>query len=340
MTRYGIALAGFAIWAAASPAQQPGAAAPTSYAITPDVGPWTICAASFVGEQAGRRAHDLVTELRTQYRLPAYLFNRGEELRREQQREVDARRREKEDYLRRQGIDPTGLPIRIPRARIEDQFAVLIGGYRDMDAAHKELERIKKLPAPRSVPADTLLQKEPDQTPGKPAPEQRTAVNPLGNAFVTHNPTVPVARAEAQPDPFLKQLNAGEPRSLLKCKQPWTLMVKEFYGAMAIQPVGTSGSFLDKLFSDKTGEQLSAAASNAHNLAEALEKCGFKEVYVLHTRNSSIVTVGGFAGPDDRRIEQVRQMLISRFKFATNDARAGSGADLIGDPVPVAVPRL
>jgi hypothetical protein len=335
-----LTLAGLLAVSTSCPAQAPAPKAGSPYHITPDVGAWTICAASFTGEVAAKRAHDLVTELRTHYRLPAYLFNRGEELRREQDREVAERRRERQEYLRRQGINPEGVPIRVPRARIEDQYAVLVGGYKDMESARKELERIKKLPTPKSVPADEILQTSADET-GKKPKEQRTAVNPFGTSFVARNPSIPVTReANAKADPFLKQLNAGESRSLLKCKQPVTLLVREFHGATVYQPKDSSGGFMDKLFGSKGGEQLSAAADNANSLAEALNKAGFPEVYVLHTRNSSIVTVGAFARPDDPKLEQTRQTLINRFKIGTSDNRMGPNFDLIGHPTPIPVPQL
>ena len=42
-------------------------------------------------------------------------------------------------------------------------------------------------------------------------------------------------KAEAKPDPLLKELNTDESFSLLKCKQPWTLAVATFQGAAIIQ---------------------------------------------------------------------------------------------------------
>ena len=342
MYRFLIALTALAAVSAVCPAQnKPPPDHGSSFFITPDVGAWTICAASFSGEQAAKCAHDLVGELRTQYRVQAFVFNRGDALRREQEKEVAERRRQKEEYLRRQGVDPTGMPLRISKARIEDQYAVLVGGYRDMESARKELERIKKLPAPKSVPADTILQTAAPENADKQPSEQRTQVNPFGNAFVARNPTVPVDREDmGKADPFLKQLNAGEKRSLLKCKQPVTLMVKEFHGAAVIQPQSASSGFMEKLFGGKGGEQLSAAADNANSLAEALEKCGFNEVYVLHTRMSSVVSVGGFSGPKDPRMEQVRQKLMKQFRVATTDSRVGPDFNLISAPVPMSVPRM
>src|SRR6266487_4232689 len=53
------------------------------YSVTPEVGTWMICAASYMGETAPKMAHDLVLELRRDpYDLPAFVFNRGAEERR------------------------------------------------------------------------------------------------------------------------------------------------------------------------------------------------------------------------------------------------------------------
>ncbi len=58
MRRFLYALAGLAAAAIAAPAQE--GAVPREYLITPAVGPWTICAASFTGELAAKMARDLV----------------------------------------------------------------------------------------------------------------------------------------------------------------------------------------------------------------------------------------------------------------------------------------
>ncbi|HEV3119846.1 MAG TPA: hypothetical protein VGY58_22490, partial [Gemmataceae bacterium] len=98
------------------------------FSIPPQIGPWTICAASFTGPMAAETAHSLVLELRGQYRLPAYLFNRGAELRREQEEELQRKRIQQKEYLERMGLKPD-MPLRLPRVRIEDQYAVLVGGF-------------------------------------------------------------------------------------------------------------------------------------------------------------------------------------------------------------------
>jgi hypothetical protein len=318
------------------------------YAITPAVGAWTISSAYFAGDMGAKFATDFVEELWTNYRLRAYIFNRAEQLRQEQEREIQEKRRQQEEYLRRSGVNPADVPFRMRRVRIDDEYLVLIGGYPDMETAHKELERIKKLPPPKSVPVATVIQAsvDPNAAAGIPGSSQQAKAeqikeNPFAKSFVARNPTIPVAHeASNKPDPFWKELNAYESYSLLKCKQPWTLAVKEFHGAVVVQPKDVSSGFLEKLFGGKSGEQLSASAQNAHNLAEALHKLGF-DAYVLHTRTNSIVTVGGFQSATDSRIAEVREALKKRVKFSSNDPQSAKfGMQLFAEPQPMEVPRF
>lgn len=335
MRRFLYALAGLAAAAIAAPAQE--GAVPREYLITPAVGPWTICAASFTGELAAKMARDLVGELRTQYHLQAYLYNRGDEQRRQLEQEIQQKRKLQELYLRNAGLDPTEIHLPVRRHRIEDQYVVLIGGYPDMTSAHRELDRIKKLQPPRSVPRDTIIRSPLDPAAGD--KREQEAVNPFRNSFVAHNPTVPVSHEQAnKPDPFLKELNAYESFSLLKCPKPWTLLVKEYRGAISIQSQSAPSGFLDRLFGHKAGEQLNACATNAHNMADVLRKMGFK-AYVLHTRTSSMVTVGEFDRRDDPRIAEVHQALAHNLTIRASDARFESAVDFFSHPVPIQVPR-
>jgi hypothetical protein len=70
---------------------------------------------------------------------------------------------------------------------------------------------------------------------------------------------------------------------------------------------------------------------NAHALADALRKSGL-EAYVLHTRASSVVTIGGFASANDPRMQETEQAL-ERMKI-------GPSLDLMPKPLPMQVPRL
>jgi len=281
----------------------------------------------------------LVLELRNQYHLHAYVYNRGEQLRREQQEELDLKRRQQEQTLIENGVDPSKIHLPVKRVRIEDEFAVFVGGFADMAGAAKELAKIKKLPPPRSVPQDKIVQAtfDPSGTGQKPKEEMKT-VNTFSKSMVLPNPTVPISRADDKPDPFWKELNADESYSLLKCRKPWTLAVKEFQGDVVLQAQNAPTGFMEKLFGGKKpGESLNASAATAHNLAKALHEQGF-EAYVLHTRTSSIVTVGGFDLADDPKMQIMHEKVTKSYRFESKDPRF-KGLELFAQPRPMPVPR-
>ena len=311
------------------------------YWITPEDGGWTICTASFSGDLSSKLAHDLVLEIRSRYGLPAFVYNRGSEMRRQQQEELQKRKQQQMEYLEKMGLTPD-LPLRLPTVRIEEQYAVLIGGYKDFDSASKDLARIKKLEPPRSVPKDTLTYDVVPAPGTNSKPQgQRAVVNPFARSFVARNPCISVQKEPAnKPDPFWKELNARETYSLLKCSKPWTLAIKEFSGQTMIQPQSAPNKLLSLLTGARAGEQLNASALNAHNMAEALHKIGF-EAYVLHTRSNSIVTIGGFDSASDPRMQQVEKALHDNLRFTYQSTQVSDpNMGLFARPLPMEVPRF
>jgi hypothetical protein len=234
------------------------------YAITPEAGPWMILVTTYVGPEAPQLARQMTLEIRSRFDLPAYLVNRGAEERRKQQQELDQFRKQFPDY--------TG-PIK--HTRLHEQCAVLVGGYKDIDAAHRALIEIKKLPAPSSEKLMAVLaQAGPPQKVGDEEKSllEGTFVNPFPNSFVVRNPSVPPERkTENKNDPFLKKLNAHESFSLLHCKKSWTLIVATYQGMHTIQPTGAPSkitSLFDNLWGSNTGELLEASGQNAHAVGE------------------------------------------------------------------------
>jgi hypothetical protein len=324
MRRLPFALAGLACVLLASLGRAVDADPSKDYFVTPDAGPWMICAASYTGPEAAGKAHDLVLDLRRNYNLPAYVFNRGDKERREQEAE---RERMKKLY---------GPDTRVRTVRIQDQYAVLVGGYKDMDAAHKALQDVKKLKPSDTRLMNVLFAGAPSAT--EQAKDKKggvagaSYVSPLMDAFVVRNPTVQQEKKpDKKNDPFLKTLNSDEEFSLLKCKEPWTLAVAAFQGTSVIQTQSSSTGFLNKFFGNSGGERLEASGRNAHNLAEVLRKSGF-DAYVLHMRNGSIVAVGGYQRPDDPRMKEVQQALATRCRFTGN-------VELLPQPMPMEVPH-
>jgi hypothetical protein len=314
----------------------PGRAAPRveadpnkEYPVSPEVGPWMVCTAAFTGEHARSLAHQLVIQLRRRDNLPAYSFSRNEEERR-QREELIARLRQQDPnaHLR---PDIRRLP------RIKQEYIVLVGGWPDMEAANKALKEIKKLKPPElylpdgSPGLDIISSYEPTKN-GYVV--KRAYANPFANAFVSRNPTVPQDKPDpSKPDPFLKELNAGEEYSLLKCSKPWTLLVKDFQGHTTLQQRSPTNSFLDKLgLAGESGKVLNASALQAHELAKALRSLKDEkyDAYVLHTRYGSLVCVGGYESPEDRQLQRTAQTL----------AKLQLGVvQLYARPVPMPVPR-
>lgn len=302
-----------------------------AYAVTPEAGPWMICVASYLGESSSELAYQLCTYLRQKH-YPAYVYNRG-----------NAERKKLQDELDQQQRTTPGLARRFKLAHPEeDQFAVLLGGCRDMEAASVQLKKVRKWDLPdiklkSGKPAfDTYDVYEPG--PGKKFELKRYPVNPFHSAMVVPNPTTPPQRKQvAKVDPLWKKLNADEPRSLYKCPKPWTLAVQEFRGAHAIQSASTSSGFLEKLgFGDHPGQRLDNAARMAQQVCDMFKKLGFKS-YVLHTRYNSVVTVGEFDRRDDPAMQRTQEQL-GRMSFR-NGKTGGTAFNLFARALPMEVPR-
>jgi hypothetical protein len=296
------------------------------YRITPEVGPFVVCAAAYKGPTAETLAKQLVLQLRQRDGLPAWYFDRGADERRQQEEHLNQFR------------EKAGPDARLRMHRIEDQYAVLIGGYSDMDSARRVLNAVKKLKMP-----DFKLRSDqsPYDTTVDPQTGQILAISPFAHAFVTRNPSLPHnQQQEKQDDPFLKELNADEAYSLLQCKKPYTLAVKAYQG-ISVTKSG-SGSFLAKVgLGRKSNDTLSASALQAHELAKLLREHLKLEAYVLHDRRCSYVTVGGYDGLDDPEMQQMQQRLASlSFKPGPNAAPGAVDVlQLVSPAIPMRVPR-
>ena len=296
--------------------------------------PWMICAATYLGADGADLAQQLVAVLRNQHRLAAYIYNRGDEERRQQ--EVEWQERLKNAH---------GAPIRRRAVRVMDQYAVLIDGFPDMAAATAYLPKVKALPLPTlslpngKTPYDTMLTQEPDNL-KKQMITRRVNVNPFHNAMVVRNPALgSAAVTRSKYDPFWKELNAGEAHCVLANPKKYTLMVKEYTGARIIQSGMQSSGFLSALgMGGKEKNTLDAAEMQANELVRVLRspQLGFQS-WVLHTRQSSMVFIGGFDSLEDPELQRLNLQLTS-LKFHTKQG----GTDPIGlmtQPVFVEVPR-
>jgi hypothetical protein len=290
-------------------------------------GPWLICLTSYTGPEAPAMARKMVMELRNTYKLPAFVFNRGAEERRKEFEHRHKLIEEKRELYKKLNVTGT-VTIRVPHIQVEDQCAVLIGGYESDEAATRALKDIRKLspPDPKRVSLTTIYEGQEDSQ-RKIDPKKILYVNPFMTAFVVRNPEVKQDRPADWDKPdmaLLQKLNSGENYSLLACKKPFTLVVKTFMTPAAVQPQSATGKFLEALGLGGKNNGLDTAAQNAHNLAELMRKTGL-DAYVLHTRYSSLVTVGGFDNPDDPNLRSTRDLLMTRLK--------------VPQALPMAVPR-
>jgi hypothetical protein len=314
------------------------------YPVGPEAGPWMICAAHFNGPTAPQLAHQMVLLIRSQYHMPAYVFNYADEERRQQRA-----------LLEQQApafISPPAAPgevvVPVPHhhltVRVEEQCAVLIGGYPDETTAHAALVAVKKLDPPKLVvpegappPFDIVV----DQN-GKPS-----YLNPFNaQSMVTRNPSIRRDTHVMQPkdDPFLKTLNADEDYSMLRCPGKWTLAVKEYLGASAVENKPTGLGPVQSFFGGKSkmGESLALAANNAHELAKTLTQLKF-DAYVLHTRTSSVVSIGAFNDPNAPEMQSYRDRIdqLKRINAqAQKDPTMKDPLGLFPVLIPVEVPHF
>lgn len=335
MTKFLIPLAGMVALAMVSSAlAQAPASGAQSLAITPQQGPWVIMVTSFMGDDSSQLAYDFALELRQKYRLAAYTFNRSAEQRREADLEAEKQTRHRIEIIKQCGGDPEQVHLHIRRAHVDDQYAVLLGGFRDLDQAHAMLEKIRKLPPPPNrFMAATLTTNENKLVGG---PEY---LNPFRSCIAVPNPTVPHDDVSKAPDPFWKRLNENETYSLFKCPKRWTLAIIELQGAAVVQDKVSEPTFLQKLMGTEdhaAKEYLDASATQAHEIAHALRdpRLGL-ETYVLHTRVSSIVTVGSFDGPNDPRLKDM-QSKLAQLKL---NLQSGPQFRCFTTPMPMQVPH-
>lgn len=303
-------------------------------AVSPAQGPWMIFIETYIGEEAAALARQMVAELRGTYKLPAYVYNHAAEERRKEHERICDTLKKRHEYFKQNGIT-VNVPLRVRTVRIEDQYAVVVGnGYRDDSEAKRALDRIRGLPAPdpRKVRLATKFygEGEAEGALGQFKRGEEVYINPFKRAFVGRNPTTKAERPlewDKMDRAVLERLNRDEPLTLLKCPRPVTLIIKQLNTPTVIQPKSGTSKFLETLGFGGKGERVDAAAQNAHNLAELLRKMNV-EAYVLHTRYSSIVTVGAFDRPDDPALQSMQHFIETRLRPHMQQV------DLLAQPLP------
>jgi hypothetical protein len=254
---------------------------------------------------------------------PAYVFDYSGEEKRKAKELLDERYR---------NIPEEARPKRT--IRVEDQWGVFIGGYKDLESAGGDLIRVKKLKW------DGLKKTDLDYVPNLKT-GQILEVSPFAYSFASRNPTIPQPKTDPNaPDPVWKDLNDGRPFNLLKCGKPWTLAVKQLQGLNVVQERSVSSKFLSLLgMGENSGQLLDASAKQAEEVARVLRLMKF-EAYVLHTRTASVITVGAYDSPEDPRLQQVQRQLRSLTFQNSSDPRAAQLLQFFAQPLPMRVPQL
>lgn len=313
------------------------------YLLTEENGPWTIVACTFSGEGAEEQARELVLELRSRYKLPAYMHRMQFDL----------------EQAEGRGLNRYGGPLqmRYRRGNTVDEIAVLVGDYPAVDdpEAQRTLRRLKQFepecleidhsrPTTRNLAGWRALASHLNR--------DRDAAGPLSRAFVTTNPLLP--RDYFAPngvDPEVLEWNTGVQHSLLDCPGRYTLQVATFRGRTLIKQ--------NEIEAVERGDRafrsgLAKAADKADRLCRALRMMGY-DAYQFHDRYASIVTVGSFDSVGTPHADGTMEInpAIHKLmqKFASQPANIPGqppgamvqqtivGIPLDIQPIPVEVPR-
>jgi hypothetical protein len=251
-------------------------------------GPWLVMATSFSGDEGEAQARELVLELRSKFRLPAYYYGMTFEM---------------EGGNPGRGIDEHGAPIkkRYNRGNIVVEHAVMVGEFPTIDdaEAQKLLKQIKEI-----TPETLKIEQGEENTQSLAGIRQfqnmvREQINPkekrgpMGHAFLTRNPILPKEYFVPQGvDNEVAKWNEGLEYSLMKCPGKYSIRVATFRGRIMFQ-TGEDEQTNNKTRAAKEKDPLVEAAKNAHLLAAALREKGW-EAYEFHDRHESYVTVGSF----------------------------------------------
>ena len=255
------------------------------YELTEDQGPWMILAASFRGPQAQRQAHELVLELRKEFKLPAYLHAR----------QFDFTQRE-----RGLGFTENGRPkvMRYQNAEKVVDVAVLVGDFHSVEdpRAQRTLEIIKYARPECLKRTHRTSQELAEYRDAQRAihrfllKDEKKTIGPMRAAFVTPNPMLPQEAIMPQGlDPLVVEMNRDVPFSLLDCRGAYSVKVATFRGlsTMKLPEIDALESGVN------TNSTLIHAAENAHQMAIELRERGV-EAYEFYDRHESVVTVGSF----------------------------------------------
>lgn len=315
------------------------------------------------GPSARVLAETLAGQIREIHRVQAFLYEYISDERkaeaaaiaaeRERGRQFAAQLRERQRQSELQGMEflESDNRIRFKMINYRDQIAVLVGGFNTDQDARRALDKVRTWPAPKqTILMDGAVVSNPV---GNQARVETGYLNPYLSATVAPNPLIPheLQPASTHSDPFIVKFNEGCPYNLFKATKEWTLAVKSFNVPVQIVGKDTDTTAMRKSGPTKGANALAAGAIQAESMAKMLremkgptgQSLGL-ESFVLHTRNSSIVTVGQFDSPNDPALAQIQKILTS-FKLNVSEDKMGikpvgnAPTLLDAQTVPVRIPK-
>jgi hypothetical protein len=243
------------------------------YMLTKEQGPFMVLAYSFRGPDAPRQALALVLELRSKYKLPAYILLPKKFPGRSIIRGVPP---QAPQFAMK---DDVGLPELI---RTLDEAAVMVGNEKTTKDAFDLMNKIKKI--------------HPECIDGVPQMWHVRKGKGLSRAIATANPFVPAEELyPRQPDVMLVKMNDG-PHNIRRCPGRYTLQIANFSGRSNKSPLATAAD---------DAERLAEALSKDREI----QKLGCQP-YVYHDHYSSRVTIGSFNAPDDPNARKLHDRLL------------------------------
>ncbi len=272
-------------------------------------GPWLIMVTSFTGDEGRQQAIRLAEELRSEFRLEAYIYEHQFDFNKETQGmgwEVVTMRDDQK----------TIRPVQM-KSLVEsrfDEIAVLVGDFASVDdpKAQRTLEKIKTV-RPQSLANfdvreavvgnglagerlrawrsgfTSLMSADPD--------EQKLA--PLRSAFLLANPMLPDEYFAAhKTDQFVINLNSNQKHSLLENPGVYSVKVASFAGETTMdlaemEQIKNEDNRRMRGRQSLTSSKLVDAAKKATVLTAELRRQGY-EAFEFHDRHESYVCVGAF----------------------------------------------
>lgn len=317
-----------------------------SFILTEEDGPWLLLATTFVGEDAKSRAQRTAIEIRSELRLPAFIY------------------KEEFNFTGTTARDnTTGRATRYANPHQYQAYAVLVGEYDSVENKSIDDDLVRLKSADLEVfrdPTDVAAEYN-TKTPSsmiKAFSEQLFKTrkgrgrNPMAAAFVTRNPLLPESFfQQPQVDSFVKQLNEGTKFSLLDADGKFTVVVRTFNACGTLIGAKNQDEFTP------SEERMAKFARQADKMVQELRKQG-EEAYQYHDRDRSVVTIGSFETlgqelpgggfqyePEIRRLmQQYSALNASRAKRVPG--RQGVAANHVAmipfdvQPTPIAIPKV